>query len=74
MNRIIINQDECKGCRLCVESCPKKNIQIGTGINKLGYQNAEFIEGKCSACGICFSICPEPGAITVIKEKDTDPQ
>jgi 2-oxoisovalerate ferredoxin oxidoreductase delta subunit len=70
MNRIIINPDECKGCRFCVVGCPKHSITIGNDINKLGYQNAVFSEGRCTACGICFTICPEPGAITVIQERD----
>ena len=70
MNRIIIAEDECKGCRLCVVSCPKKCIAIGSKINKLGYQYAVFDSRQCTACGICFTICPEPGAITVIEEKE----
>lgn len=68
MNRVNINPEECKGCRLCVEACPKACIVIGSNINKIGYQYAEFRVEKCTACGICYYVCPEPGAITVIKE------
>ncbi len=68
MNRVAINFDECKGCRLCVEACPKNCLHIGNRINKIGYQHAEFDSEQCTACGICFYMCPELGAITVIKE------
>ncbi|MBN2188411.1 MAG: 4Fe-4S binding protein [Chitinispirillaceae bacterium] len=71
MNYITIDHEECKGCRLCVEFCPKKCIVIGSNINKIGYQYAEFQSGKCTACGICYYVCPEPGTITVVADKDT---
>jgi NAD-dependent dihydropyrimidine dehydrogenase PreA subunit len=65
-NHIIIEPGECKGCRLCVEACPKDCIIIGSQINVLGYQHAHFAKGGCTACGLCYYVCPEPGAITVI--------
>ncbi len=69
MNRVEINSEECKGCRLCVEACPKHCLIISTKINKIGYQCVEFKSEECNACGICYYVCPELGAITVIKEK-----
>ncbi len=60
----------CKGCRVCVEACPKQCIVIGSDINKLGYQYAKFENPGCIGCGICFYVCPEPGTITVIKEEE----
>lgn len=69
MNHIILEPEECKGCRLCVQFCPKNCIVIGSSINKMGYQYAEFKSDKCTACGICYTVCPEPGAISVFEEK-----
>ncbi len=66
-NRVIIEADQCKGCRLCVETCPNHCLVIGSEINVLGYQYAKFDNPNCTACGLCFYMCPEPGAITVIK-------
>lgn len=68
-NRIEINSNECKGCRVCVEACPRECIVIGTDINSQGYQYAKFEKHECTACGICYYVCPEPGAITVFKEE-----
>lgn len=68
MNHVKIESNECKGCRLCVESCPKHCLSIGSEINNIGYQYSVFNSENCTACGICYYMCPEPGAITVIKE------
>jgi len=68
MNYVIINSEECKGCRLCIESCPKNCLMMGSNINTIGYQYAEFQSEQCTACGICYYVCPELGAITVVKE------
>ncbi|MCF7928787.1 MAG: 4Fe-4S dicluster domain-containing protein [Spirochaetales bacterium] len=70
-NYIVINPDECKGCRLCIEACPFQCIVIGSDINSLGYQYAKFEKPDCTACGLCFYACPEPGAITVYKAEKT---
>jgi len=64
---VVIEPSECKGCRLCVESCPKECIVIGSEINGIGYQYARYTGRGCTACGICYYVCPEPGAITVIR-------
>jgi NAD-dependent dihydropyrimidine dehydrogenase PreA subunit len=70
MNYSKIAFDECKGCRLCVQSCPNKCLGIGSRINQLGYQAAVFMNPNCTACGICYYVCPEPGAITVYKDEE----
>ncbi len=69
MDRAIIEAGECKGCGLCVESCPHGCIIIGTEINTIGYQYAHFDSEMCDACGLCFYVCPEPGAITVVRDR-----
>ncbi|MCP4180055.1 MAG: 4Fe-4S dicluster domain-containing protein [bacterium] len=69
---IEIDSSVCKGCRVCVESCPKDCIVIGSDINKMGYQYAKFEKPGCIGCGICFYVCPEPDAITVHKNGEED--
>ena len=62
-----VNQDECKGCGLCIESCPKKVIALKDQLNHYGYRTAAYTGSGCTGCGICFLACPEPGAITVLR-------
>ncbi len=69
MNRIIINEDKCKGCGLCVNACPKKIILLETKrLNKKGYNPAVFVKPEdCTACALCALMCPDV-AIKVEKE------
>jgi Pyruvate/2-oxoacid:ferredoxin oxidoreductase delta subunit len=62
-----VNQDECKGCGLCVAACPPRAIELSERINRYGYRTATYVGRGCTGCGICFLACPEPGAITVLQ-------
>ncbi len=62
-----IDEQECKGCGLCIEACPPKVIGLRDGLNHYGYRAATYLGSGCTGCGICFMACPEPGAITVLR-------
>jgi 2-oxoglutarate ferredoxin oxidoreductase subunit delta len=64
---IRINEDECKGCGLCVDSCPPKCLLLLPALNAYGVHPAHYAGERCTGCGICFYCCPEPGAITVYR-------
>lgn len=68
-----VDQNECKGCGLCVEACPPKAIQMGEQLNHYGYRSASYSGAGCTGCGICFMVCPEPGAITVMRLRKASP-
>lgn len=68
-NRVEIEENQCKGCLLCVEVCPESCIEQGSAINRIGYQFVRFVQNGCTACGFCYYICPEPGAITVFRRQ-----
>ena len=60
MAKIIINQDKCKGCFLCVSFCPKGLIKRSGKLNKRGLSYVEFdIRGECIGCRQCAVICPD---------------
>lgn len=64
---ILINTEECKGCGLCVESCPPKCLELLPELNAYGVHPAHYTGEACTGCGICFYCCPEPGAIEVFR-------
>lgn len=66
---VTVDAEECKGCGLCVESCPPKVLKLAAELSHQGVHPAEYLGERCTGCGICFYCCPEPGAITVYKTK-----
>jgi 2-oxoglutarate ferredoxin oxidoreductase subunit delta len=69
MAKIIIDEEYCKGCALCINFCPQKAIRTANSISRTGYYPAEFCDPqtKCTGCALCALMCPD-AAITVYKE------
>ena len=65
--KVMISIQECKGCGLCVESCPPKCLFLARELSAYGVHPARYTGQDCTGCGICFYCCPEPGAITVYR-------
>ena len=66
---IVVDENLCKACELCVESCPQKVISLDMEkITPRGFHPAILIEDGCTGCGICAIVCPE-AAISVYREK-----
>jgi 2-oxoglutarate ferredoxin oxidoreductase subunit delta len=72
MGRIVIDEEYCKGCGLCINFCPQKAIRVSNSVSKKGYHPAEFSDPneKCSGCALCALMCPD-AAITVYRAKKT---
>lgn len=57
----------CKGCCLCVAACPPGVLHQSDFLNRQGYYAISYRGNGCTGCGICFYVCPEPGALTVCR-------
>lgn len=68
MARVIIREDICKGCGLCVTACSKKIVALATDrLNAKGFHPAAVEDmGSCIGCAFCAMMCPDC-AITVEK-------
>jgi 2-oxoglutarate ferredoxin oxidoreductase subunit delta len=70
--KIKIDRELCKGCQLCMEVCPNKNIEVDETLNKKGYSPARFKDKQndkgCTGCAQCALVCPEV-AIEVYRAK-----
>lgn len=61
MSHIVIDENKCKACYLCIEECPKKLIKISDKTNNLGARLVEFSdpENECLGCAMCAMRCPD---------------
>lgn len=67
---VIIDQERCKGCALCVAVCPQQVLTLEPKmLNARGYHPAAFDvnEGDCTGCSLCAVICPDV-CITVLRK------
>ena len=59
MAKASANVELCKGCRLCVDNCPRKaTIPLET-VNRKGYEIIKVDQDLCIGCGICYKVCPD---------------
>ena len=64
--KVIINEDRCKSCELCVSVCPKGVLRISKRLNPKGYHPVELFDNEgCISCGFCFLICPDAAIVEV---------
>jgi Pyruvate/2-oxoacid:ferredoxin oxidoreductase delta subunit len=66
---VVVSVDHCKGCGLCPSFCPPEVLEISREINVQGYHPVRYLGSGCTGCAICFYICPEPGALTVLRRE-----
>ncbi|MBQ7994464.1 MAG: 4Fe-4S binding protein [Solobacterium sp.] len=61
MAKVTFREDECKGCGLCTDACPKKILQLSKDkINKKGHHPAECVKPEeCIGCASCAIMCPD---------------
>ena len=58
---VIIDEDRCKACGLCVSVCPAEILQLAEGhYNARGYRPVVVSDPQaCTGCAMCAIICPD---------------
>lgn len=60
MAKVVILENVCKGCYLCIGTCPKKVLGESENLNAKGYKPAAVIDPeKCIGCAMCATMCPD---------------
>jgi 2-oxoglutarate ferredoxin oxidoreductase subunit delta len=67
---VVIREDRCKGCGLCVNVCPVEILQLAEDqFNVKGHHPVEVTDPeKCTGCAMCATICPDV-VFTVYRRK-----
>ena len=55
---LVIAQDRCKGCELCVPACPPGVLSMSRDVNAIGYRYP-ILEPGCTGCTACAQVCPD---------------
>lgn len=68
--QIHFSTEECKGCQLCEQACPKHLISMESTTNGKGYNPAYCTdEAACIGCGSCAKMCPD-SVISIYKTQE----
>lgn len=60
---VVLQEELCKGCTLCVKRCPTEAIRVRRG-------KAHIIWDRCIDCGECIRICPEHAKLAIVDSLD----
>jgi 2-oxoglutarate ferredoxin oxidoreductase subunit delta len=64
---ILVDENRCKGCDLCVMACPKDVLSLAMDrLNPKGYHPAKLHTEGCTGCALCAVVCPD-ACITVYR-------
>jgi 4Fe-4S ferredoxin len=71
---ITLNKEQCNGCGICAEICPKEAIREAPAIIEKGILVKKpaiaFDVDKCVMCGECVVLCPLNALVMRIDEKE----
>lgn len=57
---IVVDNEKCKGCGLCVAACPTKTIELAPDVNNKGYHYCQMVKPEtCIGCAGCALVCPD---------------
>ncbi len=61
MAKVTFQTEQCKGCGLCVDVCPRKILTLAKKeVNSRGYHPAECTaQEQCIGCAFCARMCPD---------------
>ncbi len=67
--KLVVNEHWCKGCRICVDLCPTKTLDMVASPDRWEGVIVKVVNMEaCNGCGICEVECPD-FAIAIFADK-----
>lgn len=64
---VVVENELCKGCNLCVVACPQNVLALHKEVNSKGYHYSYMANPEaCTGCTNCAMVCPD-SCITVYR-------
>ncbi len=69
---IIVNNEWCKGCEICIDCCPLQLLIKSDETNKKGVHIPKLKnEGQCNGCQLCELNCPDMAIFYISDESNS---
>jgi 2-oxoglutarate ferredoxin oxidoreductase subunit delta len=66
VSRILVDDEKCRGCGLCIVFCPRQVLAASTRFNHDGLSPVEQqYPERCIGCATCALMCPHVAIILV---------
>ena len=65
MNKLTFRTDNCKGCGLCVDVCPKKVLALGTNTIVMPEMTPGMLSGKITLRNTAVPLEPKSCAASI---------
>lgn len=58
---VVVTDERCKGCGLCVDACPPHVLALDEGsVNAMGHHVVRLLDAEgCTSCAKCARVCPD---------------
>ena len=58
--QLTIDKDWCKGCQICINTCPNHLLNLSEDLNASGFHYAVLLKPEqCTGCSLCAQMCPD---------------
>ena len=66
---VLVADDRCKGCGLCVDACAPHVLALDEGsVNAMGHHVARLLDADgCTSCARCARVCPDAALTILVK-------
>jgi 2-oxoglutarate ferredoxin oxidoreductase subunit delta len=70
LSRIIVDEERCRGCGLCIVFCPRQVLAVAERFNHDGLSPVEQAhQENCIGCATCALMCPHVAIMLVERTK-----